>query len=138
MSYIAGKDWPSSWPTHLPNTSVIGIDQAPNVAKSSQILSWDDGENKGTFCPYVIPSIPFSLWRRDVLTQMGMLLYSPNDKVSYQMLQMKYNPDKGMGKNEKGQKEPIVVKEKKEQELAPKIYNLGLCFSSCCPYNLEK
>lgn len=67
-----------------------------------------------------------------------MLLYSPNDKVSYQMLQMKYNPDKGMGKNEKGQKEPIVVKEKKEQELAPKIYNLGHCFSSCCPYNLEK
>ena len=31
---------------------------------------------------YVIPSIPLSLWGRNILSQMGMLLYSPDEKVT--------------------------------------------------------
>ena len=33
---------------------------------------------------------------------MGMLLYSPGEKVTNQMLQMRYNPDKGFGKDQQG------------------------------------
>ena len=39
---------------------------------------------------------------RDILCQVGMLLYSPNGKVTNQMLQMRYNPDKGFGKDQQG------------------------------------
>ena len=31
---------------------------------------------------------------------MGMLLYSPDEKVTNQMLKMSYNPDKGLGKDQ--------------------------------------
>ena len=48
----------------------------------------------------MVPSLPFSLWGRDILSQMGMLLYSPDEKVTNQMLKMRYNPDKGLGKDQ--------------------------------------
>ena len=103
ISCIAGKDWPSSWPTCLTSADLVGIGSVPQVAKSSQILTWSDEKGaQGTFCPYVIPSLPFSLWGRDILSQMRMLLYSPDEKVTNQMLQMRYNPDKGLGKDQQG------------------------------------
>ena len=72
-----------------------------SVAKSSQILTWSYEKGaQGTFCLYVIPSLPFSLWGRDILSQMGMLLYNPDEKVTNKMLQMRYNPDKGPGKHQ--------------------------------------
>ena len=77
VSYIAGKHWPSSWPTHLTSAGLIGIGSVPLVAKSSQILTWSDEKGaQDTFYPYVVPSLPFSLWGRDILSQMRMLLYS--------------------------------------------------------------
>ena len=79
VSYIVGKDWPLSWLTHLTNAGLVEIGSVPSVAKSSQILTWSVEKGaQNTFCPYVIPSLPFSLWGRDILFQMGMLLYSPN------------------------------------------------------------
>ena len=39
VSCIAGKDCPLSWPTHLTNAGLVGIESVPLVAKSSQILS---------------------------------------------------------------------------------------------------
>ena len=73
----------------------------PSVTKSSQILTWSDAKGaQGTFCPYVVPSLPFSLWGREILSQMGMLLYSPDEKITNQMMQMRYNPDKGLGKDQ--------------------------------------
>ena len=50
----------------------------------------------------MIPSLPFSLWGRNILSQMGMLLYSPDEKVTNQILQMWYNPDMGFGKDQQG------------------------------------
>lgn len=79
VSCIAEKDWPSSWPTHTTSTSLVGLGKASNVKKSSQILTWaDEDQHSGTFCPYVITTIPFTLWGRDILSQMGVLLYSPS------------------------------------------------------------
>ena len=83
VSYITKKDWPSSWPTHLTNADLVGIGSVPSVAKSSQMLIWSDENGaQSTFCSYVIPSIPLSLWGRNILSQMGMLLYSPDEKVT--------------------------------------------------------
>ena len=72
--------------------------------------------HKVLFCPFVIPSLPFSLWGRDILSQMGMLLYSPDEKVTNQMLQMRYNPDKGLGKDQQGIVSPLEVVPNKNRE----------------------
>ena len=49
---------------------------------------------------------------------MGMLLFSPDDKVTFQMLQMGYDPSKGLGKQQTGIIEPIC--------LAPRKFRTGL------------
>ena len=60
VSCIAGKDWPSSWLTRLTSAGLVEIGSVPSVAKSSQILTRSDEKRaQGTFCPYVIPSLPF-------------------------------------------------------------------------------
>ena len=117
VSYIAGKHWPSSWPTHLTSAGLVGIGSVPLVAKSSQILTWSDEKGaQGTFCPYVIPSLPFSLWGRDILSHMGMLLHSPDKKVTNQMLHMRYNPDKGLGEDQQKIVSPLEMIPNKNTE----------------------
>lgn len=89
----------------------------PSVAKSSQILTWSYEKGaQGTFCLYVIPSLPFSLWGRDILPQMGLLLYSPDKKVTSQMLQMRYNPDKGLGEDQQKTVSPLEMIPNKNTE----------------------
>ena len=107
VSCISGKDWPSSWPTHTTENNLVGIGRAPTVAKSAKILDWQFEDTRGTFQPYVVPSLPLTLWGRDMLSQMGVLLFSPDDKVTSQMLQMGYDPSKGLGKQQTGIIEPI-------------------------------
>ena len=68
------------------------------MAKSAKILDWRFEDTCGTFQPYVVPSLLFSLWGRDVLSQMGVLLFSPDNKVTSQMLQMGYDPSERLGK----------------------------------------
>ena len=70
----------------------MGIGRAQAVAKSAKILNWQFENTCGTFQPYVVPSLPFVLWGRDVLSQMGVLLFSPDEKVTSQMLHMGYDP----------------------------------------------
>ena len=89
----------------------------PLVAKRSQILTWSDEKGaQDTFCPYMIPSLPFSLWGRDILSQMGMLLYSPDEKVTNQMLQMRYNLDKGLVKDQQKIVSPLEAVPNKDRE----------------------
>lgn len=64
----------------------------------------------------MIPSLPFTLCGRDILAQMGVLLYCPDEKVAAQMLQMNYNPFMGLGKDQEGQIEPVVPKIKRERQ----------------------
>ena len=159
VSCIAGKDWPSSWPTRLTSAGLVRIGSVPLVAaaaakslqscptlcdpidgsppgspvpgilqarilewvaisfQSSQRLTWSDEKGaQGTFCPYVVPSLPFSLWGRDTLSQMGMLLYSPDEKIANQMLQMRYNPVKGLGKDQQGIVSPLEAVPNKNRE----------------------
>ena len=51
---------------------------------------------------------------------MGVLLFSPDDKVTSQMLQMGYDPSKGLGKQQTGIIEPICP--------TPQQLCTGLCF----------
>ena len=53
---------------------------------------------------------------------MGMLLYSPDENVTNQMLQMTYNPDKGLGKDQQGIVSPL--------ETVPNKNGEGLGYSS--------
>ena len=64
----------------------------------------------------MVPSLPFSLWGGDILSQIGMLLYSPDEKVTNQMLQMRYNPDKGLGKDQQGIVSPLETVRNKNTE----------------------
>lgn len=51
------------------------------------MLTCEDEEgNKGQMCPYVIAQLPVELWGRDVPSQMGMMMCSPNEVVTKQML----------------------------------------------------
>ena len=47
---------------------------------------------------------------------MGMLLYSPDEKVTNQMLQMRYNPGKGLGKDQQKIVSPLEVVPNKNRE----------------------
>ena len=91
----------------------MGIGRAPAVAKSAKILDWQFDDTRGTFQPYVVPSLPFTLWGRGVLSQMGVLLFSLDDKVISQMLHMGYDPSKGLGKQQTGIIEPICPTSRK-------------------------
>ena len=42
-----------------------------------------------------------------MLSQMGLLLFSPDEKVTSQMLHMGYDPSKGLGNQQEGIIEPI-------------------------------
>ena len=45
-----------------------------------------------------------------------MLLYSPDEKVTNQMLQMRYNPDKALGKDQQASVPPFKVVPNKNRE----------------------
>ena len=47
---------------------------------------------------------------------MGMLLYSPDEKVTNQMLQIRYNTDKGLDKDQKGIVSPLQTVPNKNRE----------------------
>jgi hypothetical protein len=55
----------------------------------------------------VLKDLPVNLWGRDVLQEMGAILYSPSAKFSHMMLQQGFDPRKGLGKSQQGIKEPI-------------------------------
>ena len=40
----------------------------------------------GDIRPYILPNLPVNLWGRDVMTHMGVYLYSPSEQVSNQLL----------------------------------------------------
>lgn len=85
VSCIAGKDWSSSELVHSSSSSLMGLGLADNMAQNSQILTWEDGDDKGTFCPYVLPALPYSLWGRDRQGEMDVRMTKrknmPNQKL---------------------------------------------------------
>ena len=66
----------------------------------------------------MVKGLPVNLWGRDILSQMGVLMCSPNEIVTGQMLRMGHLPGRGLGKREQGPITPI--------QTSPRPKNLGL------------
>ena len=46
VSYIAGKDWPSSWQTHTTENELVGLEKVVKTLElqgSSPVLTWISG-----------------------------------------------------------------------------------------------
>lgn len=109
VSVISSGVWPEDWPLVPAMTTLRGIGQSQNPMQSAEFITWSDKEgHQGTFQPYVLPHLPTNLWGRDVLSEMGALLYSPSPEVTNQMLNQGYDPTKGLGKNQQGMLQPFV------------------------------
>ena len=73
-----------------------------------QLLVWRDAEeNQGSIQPYVLDGLFINLWRRAFLSQLDIIMKSPNDVVSVQMFKIVFVPGKGLDKDQKGITEPI-------------------------------
>ena len=102
VTIIRGQDWPSTWPLTYTLTHLQGIGYASNPKRSSKLLTWRDGEGKsGQIQPYVMSNLPVTLWGRDLLSQMGVIMYSPNEMVTKQTFRQ--GPLPGHGLKKKGQ-----------------------------------
>ncbi|XP_076419064.1 endogenous retrovirus group K member 7 Pro protein-like [Peromyscus maniculatus bairdii] len=105
---ISQSHWPSAWPLVPSLTDLKGIGQSNNPLISSRTLSWKDEEgNQGTVTPFVVLGLSVNLWGRDILSQIQVILYSPNSTVTQQMLRMNYIPGTGLGKAAQGRVQPI-------------------------------
>ena len=61
----------------------------------------------GDIRPYIPPNLPINLWGRDVMTHMGVYLYSPSEQVSNQLLDQGLLPTSRLGKNNQENITPI-------------------------------
>ena len=103
VTIIRGQDWPSTWPLTDTLTHLQGIGYASNPKRSSKLLTWRDGEEKsGQIQPYVMSNLPVTLWGRDLLSQMGVIMYSPNEMVTKQTLRHGLLPGHGLKKKGQG------------------------------------
>lgn len=108
VSCIAVEHWPSSWPTQCTNTELQGIGQSQSPKQSSNLLSWQDEEgHQGTFQPFIVPGLPVNLWGRDIMSNMGVYLFSPSPQVTQQMFDQGLLPGQGLGAEGQGRQEPV-------------------------------
>ena len=83
VTMIRGHDWPTSWPLSEMLTHLQGIFYPNNPKYSAKLLTWkDEEENSGKIQPYVMPNLPTTLWGRDLLSQIGLIMCSPNECLS--------------------------------------------------------
>ena len=110
ITIIKKEDWPETWLLSATMTHLKGIGQSQNPERSSKILTWKDKDgNQGDIQPYVIQGLPINLWGRDLLSQLGIIMCSPNEVVTARMLNSRYSPGKGLGKFDNGIREPLSV-----------------------------
>ena len=73
----------------VPTTStLLGLGLASNIAQSLKILTRECEGKVSTFQPYIISSLPFSLWERDILVEMKVKLTTDengNDQHFYRV-----------------------------------------------------
>jgi hypothetical protein len=102
VTIIRGQDWPSNWPLTDSLIHLQGIGYASNLKHSSKLLTWRDGDGKsGKLQPYVMSDLPVTLWGGDLLSQMGVIMYSSNEMVTKQTFRQ--GPLPGHGLKKKGQ-----------------------------------
>lgn len=116
VSCIASRHWPDSWPRQDTVTQLQGIGAMQSPQRSSNYLNWEDEEgHKGVFQPYIVEGLPVNLWGRDIMSKMGVYLYSPSTQVSQQMFDQGLLPDQGLGKTNEGRVLPITAQPRPEK-----------------------
>lgn len=80
---ICVSDWPNTWPIKKTDSSLLGLGSASGVIQSAKCLQWELKEKRGLIQPYVLPSLPFTLWGRDLLDSIDIRLVSA-EKLRYQ------------------------------------------------------
>ncbi|XP_052018838.1 endogenous retrovirus group K member 7 Pro protein-like [Apodemus sylvaticus] len=114
---ISSKHWPSSWPLTASVTHLRGIGHSNNPQVSAKVLTWIDQEgNSGTVTPFVIRDLPVNIWGRDILSQMNIIMCSPNEIVTKQMLAQGFLPGRGLGGEAQGIRYPIQVRQKPDRQ----------------------
>lgn len=77
VSVISLDYWPKNWPVTVAVTELQGIGQTNSPLRSTLPLKWRDDEgHSGEIQPYVLPKIPANLWGRDILQQMGVMMFT--------------------------------------------------------------
>lgn len=69
----------------------------------------DEAGNAGACYPYILAALLVNLWRRDILTQMGALIHSPNKIITINILQQGHLPGKGLGKQQQSITSPVTL-----------------------------
>jgi hypothetical protein len=106
---ISSLHWPTAWPLEPTATRLKGICQTQDTLQSSKVLTWSDDENNtGTVRPFLVGGLPVNLLGRDMLSQMLVIMCSPDETVTNLMLKTGYLPEKGLEKNEEGIVHPFV------------------------------
>jgi hypothetical protein len=84
-------------------THLQGIGYANNPKQSSKLLTWRDEEgNLRQIQQYVMSNLPVTLWGRDLLSQMGIIMCSPNEAVTKQILREGFLSCQGLRKEGQG------------------------------------
>ena len=109
--------WPTAWLLEPTATHLKDIGQTQDTLQRSKLLTWLEKENNtGTVRPFVVRGLPVNVCRRDILSQMGVIMCSPNETVTNLMLKTGYLPGKGLGKNEQGIVHPFVSVPKRDKK----------------------
>ncbi|KAM4818651.1 endogenous retrovirus group K member 7 Pro protein-like [Thomomys bottae] len=134
ISIIDAQHWPKPWPLQKADCKLRGLGFSQSPDRSAQVLSWQDEEgHKGTFQPYVMASLPITLWGRDILQQMGVHLttepvkkdkeswmvkpesgYYPGKRAWTMMHKQGYLEGKGLGKLLEGNPQPLFITPQKD------------------------
>lgn len=78
---ISATEWPRMWPVHRTGSSLLDLGSASGVMQSTGLLKWKFEGKEGLIQPYVLPTLPFTLWGRDLLDSMNLKLVSADELV---------------------------------------------------------
>ena len=85
------------------------------VLLPTKTVQINEGQRIAQFL-FLLSFTTFFLMGERYIISDGMLLYSPDEKVTNQMLQMRYNPGKGLGKDQQKIVSPLEVVPNKNRE----------------------
>lgn len=90
-----------------------------------------------TIQPCVIAGLPINLWDCDLLSQLGIIMCSPNVVVTVQIFKNGYLPGKGLEKDGSGMLQPLEAKPRTPR-VGLEIFFQGGSFMLLCIENIKQ